>query len=104
MDKKYKALRGFATFYKIIGLIVGIFGTLFGLLSISSSFGAGGSWVTAVIGSVIVGSAFVAFSELLELLIDIEANTRTTAEYFQQRGQSSKRTGVRSIARNKQPD
>lgn len=101
MQKKYGVLRIIATINKILAWLVLVLGVLGGCVSLGvgllpalSSAGSRGApgllvgglaagmvtGVGAIFVSVIYFLVFYSFGELIYLLIDLEENTRTTAE------------------------
>ncbi len=109
MKKKYGALRTIGTIYKIIGIVIAVF-TIFGSLGICILAFAGGAifqgaasilgndaglgatetglagvfaaiWV--LIGGAISSVTTYAFGEGVFLLLDLEENTRKTAELLE---------------------
>lgn len=87
MQDRYRALRAVTTLLRILAWIVAVFGALFMIgAAITTGFDAGDPvrGLTIVIGGLLaVGlQALVLFaaSALLTLLMDIEQNTRATAE------------------------
>ncbi len=107
MKKKYMALRTVGTVYKVVGIIIGII-TIIGAIGICITSFAGGAAMGALGDQLGRGSAAAGFlgsalggvmiavvtllygalgavtlygmGELVYLLIDLEENTRTTAE------------------------
>jgi hypothetical protein len=103
MQKKYGVLRTIATINKIIAWIVLVLGVLggcvslaFGLLPGLTSAGSrtapallmGGlaaglmTSIGAIFFAVVYFLVFYSFGEMIYLLIDLEENTRTTAEHL----------------------
>lgn len=108
MQKRYGVLRFISGFYKVVGIIMGIF-TLLSALGICATSVLGTSGLTQTLqnsglpvglgaGSVVVGilAAFMtiifgalsalgiyAFGELISLMISMEENTRVTAALLQ---------------------
>lgn len=87
MDDRYRALRAVATILRVLAWIVAVFGSLTVIATaIVAGFDAGD--VVGGIGIVVGGLLVVAFqtlmlfaaSALITLFIDIERNTRATAE------------------------
>jgi hypothetical protein len=94
MEEKYRALRIISGVYKFMGGFVIIVGSLFAVVTaISGSYtynvytGAiergGINLIPALsleVGVLLAGVGLLAFSQLLQLLIDLEENTRLSAE------------------------
>ena len=88
MERKYRFLRIAATIFKVIGwvvLVVGIIGsivmsTTMGILA--PEFGGFGALyaIFGILYSVIAWVSLLAFAQILYLLIDLEQNTRETAD------------------------
>ncbi len=93
MERKYRFLRIAATIFRVIGwivLVVGVIasilmGTFMGVVT-GIEFPALGGGIAAfyvifgILYSVIVWVSFLAFAEIFCLLIDLEQNTRETAD------------------------
>ena len=88
MERKYRFLRRAATIFKVSGwivLVVGIIGSIAMSVVMGtqlSEFGGFGAIyaVFGIIYSVIGWVSLLAFAEILYLLMDLEQNTRETAE------------------------
>jgi len=98
MEKKYKFLYTAATMFKVIGWIVLVVGVI-GSIVMGVAMGAMGSQIPGVdlpafgglgafyaIGGIIYAVvgwiSLLAFAQILYLLIDLEQNTRETAEHL----------------------
>jgi hypothetical protein len=92
MDRDYPALRVVSSIHKFVGILVGVGGILillFALLEFNQpNSSSSTSYYRLFIGfAVILGGVFTfAFGSLIDLLMDIEQNTRIST---QQRLQSS---------------
>jgi hypothetical protein len=93
MEKKYRALRIISGVYYLFGISVLVFGTVAAAItafSPSFSYRISGSVVSSglniwagigiEIGVLIGGVGLLAVSQLIDLLIDLETNTRAAAE------------------------
>lgn len=70
-EKKYPALRFISGLYKVLAIVAVILGLL------TATMAHGTESFLGIVGGVIGGISLWAFAELLNLFIDIEANTRT---------------------------
>ncbi len=93
--RKYAALKGVATIYRIIGWVVMVGGSLFSIalaviaaqgteelkqfIPWAQGVGMVGIAIVGVIASVLYGLFLIAFAELCYVLMDIEENTRAKA-------------------------
>jgi len=87
MEQKYKFLHTAATIFKVlawVALVLGIIGSIAAAASTGiMPRGVGFGILTAVLGivySVVSWVALLAIAELLHLFMDLEQNTRETAE------------------------
>jgi len=86
MNRKYKFLQTAATIFKVIGwivLILGIISSIVLVITMGSTTVGGFGVLYAIIGivySVISWVGLLAVAEIFVLLIDLEENTRETAE------------------------
>jgi TRAP-type C4-dicarboxylate transport system permease small subunit len=103
MMQKYRALRIVSTIYRLLAVAVGGLGVAAGIytaITPSISFEyignslemiqgppAVGSGIGIVFGAILAAVGLFAFAELLQLLMDIEENTRVTSQYFKRRAQ-----------------
>ena len=104
--------------------MVGVFGVLAGVLvALSPSFDFQrvngelelvtgpplvGPGLGVILGSVLVAVALFAFAELIQVLLDMAADMRTTAAYFERReapgGEQRQRTTAHPLARRPAPE
>lgn len=83
--EKYPFLRRASTIVKVlawVALVIGVIGSIIAAVSMGL-IGAGGAVVTAIFGilySFVAWIFLLAASEIFRLLIDVEENTRKTAE------------------------
>ena len=92
METKYRFLHTAATIFRVIGWIVLVVGVIFSILmGVGLGYlgmGYADIWVGviyAILGilySVILWVSFLAFADILGVLIDLEQNTRETAEHL----------------------
>jgi len=90
MATKYRFLRKAATIFKIIGwivLVVGVIGSIVLGIVMGTQVPMFGGFgviyaVFGIVYSVIGWISLLAFAEILYLLIDVEQNTRETAEHL----------------------
>ena len=90
METKYRFLHIAATIFKAIGwilLVVGVIGSIVMSVVMGTQLPAFGGFgaIYAILGivySVIGWVSLLAFAQILYLLIDLEQNTRETAEHF----------------------
>ncbi len=89
MNRRYRFLHTAATIFKVIGwivLVVGVIGSIVIAATMGTAvpgIGGGLGVLYAILGivySVIGWVSLLAFAEILYLLIDLEQNTRETAE------------------------
>jgi glutamine cyclotransferase len=92
MKRRYRALRAIINIYQLAAVTIGVLGVIGGVgmmftrvggYTISGIYYPGESLffqgLTVVIGSLLTSLGLAAFSQVLELLIHIEENTRNTA-------------------------
>ena len=72
--KKYEALRSISKVQVVMGWIIGGLGCIFSLILTKES----GLGILGIIFSIFVGLILIAMGELIQLLIDIEENTRNS--------------------------
>ena len=113
--RNYRALRLVATIYKYLAVTVGVLGCAAGVLvmaspsvvydAISGRFVPGsplaGQGVGVMLGSVLAAVGLFAVAELIQLLLDMAADLRTTAAYFERRSRpgDEPRTSAHPLAR-----
>jgi len=90
VEQRYKTLRIISTFLTVLAWIFLVLGVVGGIISaiIGSDYYGGLGFLT-VLGGILGGglsfAMFKAYAELLHLAIDIEENTRRTAELLQRK-------------------
>lgn len=84
--KKYRALNIIAGAYRIIAIITIALGLLAGIVSMFSRYSNVGNGLLIIGASLLVGLACFAFAEMVNLFIDIQANTAAAAEYLRRMG------------------
>lgn len=87
MNDRYPALQFVATILKVMGALVGLAGILFFLYALSHIGSKTGfpQVVLFVFCAALTGISVFAFGNLIELLMDIERNTRESAWSARQR-------------------
>ena len=75
MEIKYEALRSISKVQVVIGRIVIILGCIASVVIMNTNGGLG---ILGLIISIFVGLVLIAMGELIQLLIDIEENTRNS--------------------------
>jgi vacuolar-type H+-ATPase subunit I/STV1 len=92
MRRRYLVLRAFSPILRILGWILVVAGLvvfcvgLFSLVRPSSAMMdvvAGRNMLAGGIGTVVAGLVFVLYGEIIEVFVDIESNTRRTAEMME---------------------
>lgn len=87
---RYKTLRVISTFFTVLAWVFLVMSVLAGIVgAISGSDYYGGLGFFGVLGGILAGglmfAMFKAYAELLHIAIDIEENTRLTAELLKRR-------------------
>lgn len=81
---KYSALKIIIWMYRIVGAIIPIIGVIGFALSLGSQ-GDLASGLLVLAGSILMGLTIFASAQLIQLFVDIEANTRATRDYLEKR-------------------
>lgn len=87
IEKRYGVLRTISAFLNILAWILLVLSVLGGIVT---AIGVGGGEgflmvLAGILSGVLIFAMFKAYAELLHLAIDIEENTRRTAEFLKQR-------------------
>jgi hypothetical protein len=87
IERRYGVLRTISAFLNILAWILLVFSVLGGIVA---AFGVGGgegflAVLAGILSGVLIFAMVKAYAELLHLAIDIEENTRRTAELLKQR-------------------
>ncbi len=80
-DRTYEALSTFGTIFYILGIVLLIIGILSGLFYIFTNFWTG---LIIIIVTVLISLPLMAFSNFVDLLINLEENTYSTAKYLKE--------------------
>lgn len=88
MEKRYGALRGIASFLRILGIILAVLTVLGGVVSFFVSgrdFIIGvGALIVSLISALLTYLLFLVMSEIISVQLDIEENTRRMAFLMEQ--------------------
>lgn len=98
MEKRYGALRFIAGLYIIGGLIIGGGAIVLAIVSMVSTrlYTSG---LVSLIGAIVATAGIVAFGQLLNLMIDVEENTRASRMHLESLTRSRKQPDTAPVSK-----